>query len=59
MAVLGHKTLTEAERYTREADQARLAIVALAKLEGRSANAPAQTASDGLGNGQKTEEESM
>jgi enterobacteria phage integrase len=58
MAVLGHKTLTEAERYTREADQARLASAALAKLEGRSANADAQTASDGLGNTSKTEDKS-
>jgi hypothetical protein len=58
MAVLGHKTLTEAERYTREADQARLATAALAKLEGRSANTDAQTTSDGLGNASKTEEKS-
>ena len=49
MAVLGHKTLTEAERYTREADQTLLATAALAKLEGRSANTDAQTVSDGLG----------
>ena len=35
MAVLGHKTLTEAERYTRDADQARLASAAVARLEGR------------------------
>jgi integrase len=38
MAVLGHKTLTEAERYTRDADQARLAGAALARLEGRKVN---------------------
>jgi enterobacteria phage integrase len=55
MAVLGHKTLTEAERYTREADQAQLAIAAVAKLEGRSANRDAQTGSDGLGKASKTE----
>jgi enterobacteria phage integrase len=55
MAVLGHKTLTEAERYTREADQAQLAITAVAKLEGRSANRDAQTGSDGLGKVSKTE----
>jgi enterobacteria phage integrase len=36
MAVLGHKTLSEAERYTRDADQARLASAAVARLEGRS-----------------------
>ena len=38
MAVLGHKTLSEAERYTRDAEQARLASVAVARLEGRSVN---------------------
>jgi enterobacteria phage integrase len=58
MAVLGHKTLTEAERYTREADQARLAAEAMMKLEGRSANRIAQTAPDGLGQMSKTERES-
>jgi enterobacteria phage integrase len=55
MAVLGHKTLSETERYTRQADQARLAIEAMTKLEGRTANANAQTASDGLGKASKTE----
>jgi enterobacteria phage integrase len=58
MAVLGHKTLTEAERYTREADQARLASTALAKLEGRRANIDAQTTFDGLGNTSKIEDNS-
>lgn len=58
MAVLGHKTLSEAERYTRQADQARLAIEAMTKLEGRTANTNAQTASDGLGHAPKTEEKS-
>jgi integrase len=38
MAVLGHKTLSEAERYTRDADQARLANAAVARLEGRKVN---------------------
>ena len=38
MAVLGHKTLSEAERYTRDADQARLASAAVARLEARSVN---------------------
>jgi integrase len=37
-AVLGHKTLSEAERYTRDADQARLASSAVARLEGRKVN---------------------
>jgi integrase len=58
MAVLGHRTLTEAERYTREADQAQLATAALAKLEARSANKDAQTASGGLGKTPKTKDES-
>ena len=58
MAVLGHKTLTEAERYTREADQARLATEAIIKLEGRSANRIAQTERAGLGNTTKSREES-
>jgi integrase len=58
MAVLGHKTLSEAERYTRQADQARLAIKAMTKLEGRTANTNAQTASNGLGDAPKTEEKS-
>jgi integrase len=53
MAVLGHKTLSEAERYTREADQARLASTALAKLEGRTGNKNAQTTPDEFGNGPK------
>jgi integrase len=55
MAVLGHKTLSEAERYTREADQAQLATAAVAKLEGRNANRIAQTASDQFGESAKTE----
>ena len=38
MAVLGHKTLSEAERYTRDADQARLASAAVARLEARKVN---------------------
>jgi integrase len=59
MAVLGHKTLTEAERYTREADQAQLATAAMTKLEGRSTNRDAQTVSGGLGKAENTEGESM
>ncbi|MCP4304252.1 MAG: tyrosine-type recombinase/integrase [bacterium] len=35
MAVLGHKTLAEAERYTRDADQVRLSGSGIAKLEGK------------------------
>ncbi len=50
MAILGHKTLAEAERYTRDADQGRLAEAAVIKLEGRSANKVSQTAAVGFGN---------
>ncbi len=57
MAVLGHQSLTEAERYTRDADQARLARDALIKLEGQSANNDAQTARLGLGNNSKSDRE--
>ena len=53
MAVLGHKSLTEAERYTREADQALLATKAMTKLEGRTTNRTAQTDPVGLGNSPK------
>jgi enterobacteria phage integrase len=59
MAVLGHKTLSEAERYTREADQALLATTAVGKLEKRTTNRNAQTAPDGLGKTAKTDGESM
>jgi enterobacteria phage integrase len=55
MAVLGHKTLSEAERYTREADQAQLAGRAVAKLEGRTPNKVAQTGPGGVGKYGKTE----
>jgi hypothetical protein len=58
MSVLGHKTLAEAERYTRAADQAKLATAAVLKLEGRSANRIAQTVARGLGKKSKTEEKS-
>ena len=58
MAVLGHKTLSEAERYTREADQAQLAVGAMTKLEGRSANRIAQTNTAGLGETSKSNEKS-
>lgn len=49
MAILGHTTLSEAERYSEEADQARLAADAVAKLEGHKWNENAQTARRGLG----------
>ena len=43
MAVLGHKSLAEAERYTRDADQAGLAHDAIALQEARSGNRLPQT----------------
>lgn len=36
MSILGHRTLAEAEKYTRDADQSRLADAAMDKLEARS-----------------------
>jgi len=39
MAVSGHKTLTEVQRYTEEADRKRLADAAMAKLRDQSKNA--------------------
>jgi hypothetical protein len=54
LAILGHTTLAEAERYTEEADQASLAEDAVIKLEGHKANRLAQTASAGLGKTAKT-----
>ena len=58
MAVLGHKTLAEAERYTSEADQVRLAMEAMTKLERRRANRIAQTELAGLGSTAKNAGES-
>lgn len=58
MAVLGHKTLAEAERYTREADQVWLATEAMTKLEGRTTNRIAQTNPAGLGSAPKIKDES-
>lgn len=51
MAVLGHKSLAEAERYTREADQQRLARGAIAKLQGRKTNKKSQTPPEKFGEG--------
>jgi site-specific recombinase XerD len=44
MAVLGHATLTEAQRYCDEADQAGLAEAAVIQLEAHNANRIPQTA---------------
>ena len=38
MAILGHKSIVEAERYTREADQIRLATDAMSLLEAQTEN---------------------
>jgi len=43
MAVLGHKTLSEAERYTKDAEQAGLAAGAIVRLEGYNRNTVTQT----------------
>ena len=48
MAMLGHTTLEEAERYTREADRRLGARQATAKLEGRERTSVAQTESGGF-----------
>ena len=49
MAVLGHATLAEAQRYCDEADQAGLAQDAVTLLEGHKANRSTQTAPVSLG----------
>ena len=38
MAVLGHKSIAEAERYTKDADQIRLATAAMSMLEAQTEN---------------------
>ena len=58
MAVLGHKTLAEAERYTRDADQSRLATGAIVRLEKHRKNRVAQTTRASLGKNPKNEEKS-
>jgi enterobacteria phage integrase len=58
MAILGHKTLAEVERYTREADQVWLATEAMTKLEGRTTNKTAQTDRIGLGKAPKSKRKS-
>lgn len=55
MAVLGHTTLAEAERYTREADRRRGGRRAIFKLEDRRKNKTPQTTSAGLGKAAKNE----
>jgi integrase len=55
MAALGHTTLAEAERYTREADRRRGGKRAVTKLNEHRANRTSQTASESLGKSAKTE----
>lgn len=55
MAALGHTTLAEAERYTREADRRRGGRRAIAKLEDHRKNNLPQTAPAHLGEGAKSE----
>jgi integrase len=57
MAILGHTTLSEAERYIEEADQVRLAEGAVIKLEQRRDKSP-QTGFSSLGNKGKKERKS-
>jgi enterobacteria phage integrase len=59
MSILGHTTLAEAERYTEEADQVRLAEDAVIKLEAHRANSIAQTTPRGLGETAKTKGKSI
>jgi integrase len=54
MSVLGHRTLAEAERYTRDADQIGLATGAIAKLEAHTGNRVAQTAPSKFGKTSET-----
>jgi integrase len=58
MAAMGHLTLAEAERYTREADRRRGGRRAIVKLEDHKANRISQTSSNSLGKASKTERKS-
>ncbi|QPF88615.1 tyrosine-type recombinase/integrase [Bradyrhizobium commune] len=55
MAALGHTTLAEAERYTREADRRRGGKRAVASLDAHRANKSPQTTANSLGKIVKTE----
>ncbi len=59
MAVLGHKTLAEAERYTRDADQQRLARAAVTRLEHASRTDIPKPYPRGLGKKPKNDGGSM
>lgn len=58
MAALGHTTLAEAERYTREADRKRGGKRAVVKLNEHRANKTSQTAPESLGKTANTERKS-
>jgi integrase len=58
MAVLGHKTLAQAELYTRDASQKRLAKSAMGRLAAQDANNLPQTADAAFGEIAKTEAKS-
>lgn len=58
MAALGHTTLTEAERYTREADRKRGGKRAVTKLNEHRKNKTPQTTPESLGKITKTERKS-
>jgi hypothetical protein len=58
MTALGHLTLAEAERYTREADRRRGGRRAITMLEDHKANRIPQTPSDRLGKLAKTQRKS-
>jgi len=49
MSVLGHRTLAQAELYTRDADQAQLAVTAVIKLEDRQRTKSPKPPRRGLG----------
>lgn len=57
MAVLGHKTLSEAERYTRDADQKKLAAAAVARLEDKARTAKPKPLRSRLGKPSKAKQE--
>lgn len=59
MAVLGHKTLAEAERYTRDADQQRLARTAVTRLEYAARTDTSKPSPRGLGKRPKNDGGSM
>jgi integrase len=58
MAALGHTTLAQAEKYTREADRRRGARRAVVKLNEHLTNKVAQTSPSSLGKNAKTERKS-